>query len=127
MTPRRFVLLVPAPAGHAQVGVLDVETRSRMRSPHSSLAWTPVPASTSSRSAMSSLTTSPAAPMASSRGVIRDRDRIAENCLRIQLGDHTLAEELCADLRQQVIRTPERRDDMDVCPSCSLRGSTGRA
>ena len=41
------------------------------------------------------------------------RDRIVENCLRLQLGDEALAQELYADLReQQLLRTPERRYDM---------------
>ena len=42
------------------------------------------------------------------------RDRIVENCLRLQLGDDDLARELYADLREQLIRTPERRSGMEV-------------
>jgi hypothetical protein len=42
------------------------------------------------------------------------RDRIAENCLRLQLGDPDLARELYADLREQLIRTPERRYGMEL-------------
>jgi hypothetical protein len=42
------------------------------------------------------------------------RDRIAENCLRLQLGDEALAHDLYADLREQLMRTGERREDMDV-------------
>jgi hypothetical protein len=42
------------------------------------------------------------------------RDRIAENCLRVQLGDERLAHGLYADLREQLIRMPERRHDMDL-------------
>jgi len=42
------------------------------------------------------------------------RDRIAENCLRLQLGDEALAHDLYTDLREQLLRTAERREDMDV-------------
>jgi hypothetical protein len=42
------------------------------------------------------------------------RDRIAENCLRLQLGDEALAHDLYTDLREQLMRTAERREDMDV-------------
>jgi hypothetical protein len=42
------------------------------------------------------------------------RDRIAENCLRLQLGDQALAHDLYTDLREQLMRTEERREDMDV-------------
>jgi hypothetical protein len=51
------------------------------------------------------------------------RDRIAENCLRLQLGDDALAQGLYADLRAQIIRSPERRYDMDV--SIALTPWTG--
>jgi hypothetical protein len=42
------------------------------------------------------------------------RDRIVENCLQIQLGDRALAHDLYADLREQLIRSPERRYDMEI-------------
>jgi hypothetical protein len=42
------------------------------------------------------------------------RDRIVENCLQIQLGDLALARDLYADLREQLIRSPERHYDMEV-------------
>jgi hypothetical protein len=42
------------------------------------------------------------------------RDRIVENCLQIQLGDRALARDLYTDLREQLIRSPERRYDMEV-------------
>ena len=42
------------------------------------------------------------------------RDRIVENCLQIQLGDRALAHDLYADLREQLIRSPERRYDMEM-------------
>jgi len=42
------------------------------------------------------------------------RDRIAENCLSIQLNDGALAHDLYTDLRAQIIRQPERRYAMDV-------------
>jgi hypothetical protein len=45
---------------------------------------------------------------------LETRDRIAENCLRLQLGDAALAHDLYADLREQLMRTAERREDMDV-------------
>jgi hypothetical protein len=41
-------------------------------------------------------------------------DRVAENCLSIQLGDEALAHDVYADLRQQVIRTRERWHDVRV-------------
>jgi hypothetical protein len=42
------------------------------------------------------------------------RDRIVENCLGLQLGDEALAHDLYADLREQLQRTAERREDMSV-------------
>ena len=42
------------------------------------------------------------------------RDRIVENCLRLQLGDEALAHDLYADLRAQLVGDPERRYDMDL-------------
>ena len=42
------------------------------------------------------------------------RDRIVENCLQIQLGDRAVAHDLYADLREQLVRSPERRYDMEV-------------
>jgi len=42
------------------------------------------------------------------------RDRIAEHCLGIQLGDEAMAHDLYTDLREQIIRQPERRYDMDL-------------
>jgi hypothetical protein len=42
------------------------------------------------------------------------RDRIVENCLRLQLGDAALARDLYADLREQIGRAGERRYDMDM-------------
>jgi hypothetical protein len=42
------------------------------------------------------------------------RDRIIENCLRLQLGDEALAHDFYADLREQLQRTAERREDMSV-------------
>jgi hypothetical protein len=51
------------------------------------------------------------------------RDRIVENCLRIQLGDEALAHDLYADLREQLVRTPERRYDMTM--SAALAPWTG--
>lgn len=41
-------------------------------------------------------------------------DRVAENCLSIQLGDEVLAHDVYADLRQQVIRARERWHDVRV-------------
>ncbi|MEU5428239.1 hypothetical protein AB0H73_21945 [Streptomyces olivoreticuli] len=38
-------------------------------------------------------------------------DRIIENCLAIQLGDHDLAVDAYTDLREQVVRAPERWHD----------------
>ena len=37
------------------------------------------------------------------------RDRIVENCLRLQPGDAALAHGLYADLREQITREGERR------------------
>jgi hypothetical protein len=51
------------------------------------------------------------------------RDRIVENCLQIQLGDRALAHDLYADLREQLIRSPERRYDMEI--SVALAPWTG--
>jgi len=42
------------------------------------------------------------------------RDRIAENCLSLQLGDEALAHDLYSDLREQIIRQPERHHDKDL-------------
>jgi hypothetical protein len=42
------------------------------------------------------------------------RDRIIESCLRLQLGEEALARGLYTDLRDQIVRLPERRYDMDV-------------
>lgn len=41
-------------------------------------------------------------------------DKIVRNSLAIQLGDRPLAEDIYNDLREQVIRTAERRYDMDI-------------
>jgi hypothetical protein len=41
-------------------------------------------------------------------------DKIVRNCLAIQLGDRQLAEDAYADLREQVIRSPERARNTDV-------------
>ncbi|RFS84143.1 hypothetical protein D0T12_18470 [Actinomadura spongiicola] len=41
-------------------------------------------------------------------------DEISRNVLALQLGDRQLAEDVHGDLRQQVIRSPERRSDADV-------------
>jgi len=46
-------------------------------------------------------------------------DRIARNSLAIQLGDRALAEEVYADVRQQVISAKERWHDLDVSISLS--------
>ena len=42
------------------------------------------------------------------------RGRIAEHCLGIQLGNQAMAHDLYTDLREQIIRQPERRYDMDL-------------
>lgn len=42
------------------------------------------------------------------------RDRIIGNCLAMQLGEPGLAKDVYADLRSQVIRSPERRHDMTI-------------
>jgi|SRR5579884_2340062 len=39
-------------------------------------------------------------------------DRIVENCLGLQLGDHDLAHDVYNDLRTQVLKTPERWHDV---------------
>jgi hypothetical protein len=41
-------------------------------------------------------------------------DKIVRNCLAIQLGDRQLAEDAYADLKEQVIRSPERARNTDV-------------
>jgi hypothetical protein len=41
-------------------------------------------------------------------------DKIVRNCLAIRLGDKDLARDAYADLREQVIRSPERARDTDV-------------
>jgi hypothetical protein len=41
-------------------------------------------------------------------------DRLARNSLAVQLGDRTLAEDVYADLRSQVLRAPERWHDLRV-------------
>lgn len=53
-------------------------------------------------------------------------DRIVENCLAIRLRDRTLAGELYADLRQQLLRAPDRHYDMHVSVSLT-RWSDGPA
>lgn len=47
-------------------------------------------------------------------------DRIATNALGLRLGDQQLAGEVYADLRDQVIRAPERWHDVDVAVNLSL-------
>lgn len=42
------------------------------------------------------------------------RDHIAENCLRLQLGDSDLARGLYADLRSQIANMPQQCHDMDL-------------
>jgi hypothetical protein len=49
-------------------------------------------------------------------------DRIARNSLAIQLGDRALAEEVYADIRQQVIGAKERWHGLDVSVSLSPWG-----
>jgi hypothetical protein len=44
-------------------------------------------------------------------------DRIATNAIGLRLGDQTLAADAYADLREQVIRSPERWRDVDVSVS----------
>ena len=46
-------------------------------------------------------------------------DRIATNAIGLRLGDQTLAADAYADLREQVIRSPERWRDVDVSVSLS--------
>jgi hypothetical protein len=46
-------------------------------------------------------------------------DRIVRNCLAIQLGDRTLADDLYTDLRHQVLRATERRFDMHISVALS--------
>lgn len=46
-------------------------------------------------------------------------DRVAENCLSIQLGDNALAHDVYVDLRQQVLRTRERWEDVQVSVALS--------
>jgi hypothetical protein len=41
-------------------------------------------------------------------------DKIVRNCLAIQLGDRQLAEDVYADLREQVHRSPERARNTDI-------------
>jgi hypothetical protein len=41
-------------------------------------------------------------------------DRVVENCLGLQLGDRTLAKDVYADLREQVVRAQERCQDVQV-------------
>jgi hypothetical protein len=54
--------------------------------------------------------------LASSRWCRRSdtHDRIIQNGLHIQLGDQALARDLHADLREQLVRSSERRYDMEV-------------
>jgi hypothetical protein len=56
-------------------------------------------------------------------------DKIVRNCLAIRLGDKDLAGDVYADLREQVIRSPERARDTDVSVALVPSGhgpATGR-